>query len=113
LILQSIYISVIEPYGKIHTNINLGNLEYSVGITALSDTAAYYGDDLPLSLWLTYWNDHASLVEHRERMTSPAQKALAEAALFQVLVKKDLTYSTISTIVNESLAKLLVERVKL
>lgn len=109
LILESAYSQQELSDARIHSSLSVSSLFYGIGIAALSDMAVYYGDELPLSTWLTYWTNHASLVEHRDQLTSPAQKHLAKTAFSMAFLSNDLTYPSIQTIIYESLATLLKE----
>lgn len=83
--------------------IEAGQPAYRIGITVLSDIAQFYGDELPLSTWLTYWASQVSYYEHRGRCTSQAQQKLAETALrFFAARPPHLTYPYIKDLIEKS-----------
>lgn len=84
----------------LHPQVEVALPYYRIGICVLSDVASYYGSELPLSAWLTYWPSDVSLAEHRKRTPSHAQRLLAKKAI-EAINNGPLTYLTLSAIVNK------------
>ena len=79
--IQSTYMLTPSSKAVPHSVVSAGLPEYRIGMSVLSDVAAHYEDELPLSSWLSYWPSLVSLVEHRDQLTSDAQKQLARKAI--------------------------------
>lgn len=89
-------LKIVSHFGNIdshnhilHHSIEVAQPEYRIGITALSDIAAYYGDELPLSMWFKYWTSDMCVAEHIDRANSPAQKMIARTAITRLFDEKN------------------------
>ncbi len=105
--IQSTYMLTPISRAEAHNIVSTGLPEYRIGMSVLSDVAAHYGDELPISSWLSYWPSIVSLVEHREQLTSDAQKQLAKTALiFFREGEKTLTPKTSADIIDSVLEEI-------
>lgn len=105
--IQSTHALTPSSRGVAHSVVTAGLPEYRIGMSVLSDVAAFYGDELPLSTWLSYWPSIIGLVEHREQLTSEAQKHLAKAAIsFFKTDGKALTPKSSADIIESVLAEI-------